>query len=145
MTSFSLTFIRFFRALSRGFREPKFRRLVFIVVALLSSGTIVYHFVEGWDIIDALYFSMTTLTTVGTPMLYPNTIVGKIFTMVYLMVGIGVMLSLLTKLAEEAKKEASVVGGLTNDGIKTTKKILKSLNTTFTNTNSISEKEDKEI
>lgn len=131
MTSFSLTCIRFFRAFTRGFREPEFRRLVFIVGTLLISGSIVYHFVEGWEYIDSLYFSVTTLTTVGNPFLAPVTVGGKIFTMVYLLIGIGVMLSFVARVAEQAKKEASVAKGLANDSYRHTKKILTSFDAAF--------------
>ncbi|WP_082649355.1 ion channel [Ruegeria atlantica] len=32
---------------------------------MLASGTIFYSQVEGWTLIDSLYFSATTISTVG--------------------------------------------------------------------------------
>jgi voltage-gated potassium channel len=46
-------------------RDPQFRSLVYLVLITLLAGTIFYSLVEGWSVVDALYFSVTTLTTVG--------------------------------------------------------------------------------
>jgi len=56
-------------------------------------GTIVYHNLEGWGWVDSLYFSMITLTTVGYGDFSPQTNGGKIFTIIYIIVGVGIILS----------------------------------------------------
>ena len=40
---------------------------------------------------DALYFSVTTLTTVGLGDLAPKTAPGKLFTVLYIFVGLGIV------------------------------------------------------
>lgn len=62
---------------------------------MLSFGSIFYHFVEGWSWIDSIYFSFISLTTVGFGDITPNTDVGKVFTIFYLTVGIGLILSFI--------------------------------------------------
>lgn len=130
MTSFFLTFARFFRALRINIKDSEFRKLFLVVFALLFSGMLFYHFAEGWRLIDALYFSVTTLTTVGTT-LYPTHDISKIFTMVYLIVGIGVMLSFITHVAQQARKEASVSRAIAVESYEQTKKIINSIGGMF--------------
>lgn len=76
---------------------------------LLLSGTLFYANVEHFTYLDALYFSFTTLTTIGYGDIYPVTAAGKIFTMMYSVVGLGVMGSFLAvvvkKLGQLDKKK----------------------------------------
>ena len=86
-----------FLILLRGMiKKHHFRFLGFAVLASLLVGSVFYHFVEGWSYFDALYFSVVTLTTVGYGDLSPMTMIGKTFTMFYLFIGIGIILSFIT-------------------------------------------------
>lgn len=58
---------------------------------MLFSGTMFYSQVEVFSMMDALYFSFTTLTTIGYGGLYPVTAIGKLFTMLYAVIGLGIM------------------------------------------------------
>ncbi|MGD9724309.1 MAG: potassium channel family protein [Pirellulales bacterium] len=95
------------RRLSRGkilpmgvvLRDPEGRALVVIALFLVVVGTVFYHFVEGWQLIDALYFCVTTLTTVGFGDLAPQTTLGRAFTIPYVIVGVGLMIALVSMLA----------------------------------------------
>lgn len=118
MTSFFLIFIRFGRAIKSAWKEPEFKGLVFIVVVILIAGTIVYHVLEGWSYLDSLFFSVTTLTTVGYGGndLVPHTALSKIFTMVYIFLGIGVILGFINTIATHARKEPSVSRALYKEG-----------------------------
>ena len=68
-----------------------------LVLGLLfvAGGTIYYSAEEGWSQVDSLYFTTMTLTTVGYGDLVPTTDASKIFTSIYSIFGIGVMLYLL--------------------------------------------------
>lgn len=98
-----LTLYRFGKAVVLALRDEEFRALFFLVVVLLVSGTAFYHSIEGWGWLDSFYFSVTTLTTVGYGDFSPHTAEGKIFTVVYLLVGIGVLLGFIELIAEHAR------------------------------------------
>ncbi len=68
----------------------------------LASGTLFYWNVEGWGILDALYFSVITLTTVGYGDLASTTAAGKVFTMLYIFVGLGIILGFVNQVAERS-------------------------------------------
>jgi hypothetical protein len=53
------------------------------VVLLIGLGTVVYHFTEHWSWLDAYYFSVVTLATVGYGDLVPHTAFAKLFTTIY--------------------------------------------------------------
>ena len=99
MISFLLTTKRLVTAFFRAFRDKEFQALFFISLITLVSGTLFYSSVEGWRIIDALYFCVTTLTTVGNSNLVPQSDFAKVFTMIYLFVGVGIMLGFVKQLA----------------------------------------------
>lgn len=97
------------RAIRHGFDDPEFRGLLQVTVLLLLSGTMFYWWFEPWNVLDSLYFSVTTLTTVGLGDLAPTTDIGKVFTIVYLLVGIGVLVAFLTKVAQLAVSDPGIV------------------------------------
>jgi voltage-gated potassium channel len=83
-------------------REPQFVSLGLLTA--IASGTAFYSLVEGLRVVDALYFSVVTLTTVGYGDFAPQTDVGKLFTAVYALVGIGILLALITTVAAKASR-----------------------------------------
>jgi voltage-gated potassium channel len=86
-------FETWFRALITGARDPDARPLYFAAGGLLLIGTIFYSVVEGWRPLDSLYFSVVTLTTVGLGDFTPQTDLGKVFTIFYVLAGISVILA----------------------------------------------------
>ncbi|MEO6109829.1 MAG: potassium channel family protein [Candidatus Saccharimonadales bacterium] len=78
------------------------RLVTFLVVVVLVTGIMFYHFVEKLSWLNATYFSVMTITTVGYGDISPTTDGGKIFTMGYVLVGlilIAVLANLLIKSA----------------------------------------------
>tara|TARA_B100000949_G_C14181003_1_gene407494 strand:- start:635 stop:928 length:294 start_codon:yes stop_codon:yes gene_type:complete len=79
------------------FGTKKNVRLAVGILLEILIGATVYHFAEGWDWIDAIYFSVITLTTVGYGDLSPQTDFGKIFTIIYLLTGVGLVFSFINE------------------------------------------------
>jgi len=107
MTSFYLTVLRFVRAFLLGLKDAEFRALLLTLLGLLVSGTLFYREAEGWSALDALYFSVMTLVTVGAGDLHPSTPLSKIFTMLYVVIGVGVFFSFLIKLNRLGRSRGS--------------------------------------
>ena len=105
MFSFFITAFRFLRAIFAGFKDPEFKALFVFVLIILLSGTIFYHQIEKWSLLDSLYFSTTTLTTVGYGDFAPKTDLGKAFTIIYLFVGIGVILGFVNIVAHHTNNQ----------------------------------------
>ena len=94
-------------------RESQFVSLALLTLIAIVSGTAFYSLVEGLRFVDALYFSVVTLTTVGYGDFAPETDVGKLFTAVYVLVGIGILLTFVTTLAAKMS-QASPLHPLTS-------------------------------
>lgn len=90
----------FTRASRVALRDAEFRTLALTVLALLVIGILFYHNVEGWRWLDSLYFCVITLATVGYGDFSPQTDAGKVFTMFYIVLGVGLVVALVTKLAQ---------------------------------------------
>ena len=82
-----------FRTLVSFLKDKEYRDLLFTTAIMLGFGSIVYHYLEGWSWIDSIYFSVITLTTVGYGDYSPQTDEGKLFTIFYIVIGIGIILS----------------------------------------------------
>jgi len=102
MPAFFILLFRFFRSLWHGLKDKDFRAMFLWVVLFLLLGTWFYAKVEGWNALDALYFSVITLTTIGYGDLYPHTPAGKIFTILYVLVGLGLISGFIFLLAERS-------------------------------------------
>ena len=92
-----------------------FRILLALVVSLLVSGTTFFTLVEGWSVLDSFYFSVTTLTTVGFGDPAPATAAGKIFTIVYIFVGLGVIGGFINVLAKHTFARQRRRGGVSEE------------------------------
>ncbi|WP_420414884.1 potassium channel family protein [Roseibium sp.] len=99
MLSTLLTLIRLLKAIVRSWNRPHFRSGFLLAGLILLSGTIFYKTVEGWSWVNALYFSAMTVATVGVSDLAPQSTAGKLFTVIYLFVGVGVFVALFTQFA----------------------------------------------
>jgi len=79
-------------------RDPDSRPAFLWALSTLLVGTIFYHWAEGWSYLDSMYFCVVSLGTVGYGDLTPTTPLAKIFTMVYLINGIVILLALFDRI-----------------------------------------------
>lgn len=84
--------------------DAEFRSLVVFVVAVIAAGTFFYHSVEDWRWLDAFYFSVVTLTTIGYGDFAPQTDAGKLFTVIYMLVGLAAFTAFITALASKQER-----------------------------------------
>lgn len=59
---------------------------VFWLAAVTIFGIVGYQIIEGWNFLDAIYMTVTTITTVGYREVHPLSDAGRIFS-IFLMVG----------------------------------------------------------
>jgi len=80
--------------------EKRVYIVIIFLLLLLVVGTIIYSQIEKWSYIDSLYFSTTTLATVGLGDVHPVTNAGKLFTIGYIFVGVTASLYGFTLVAK---------------------------------------------
>lgn len=76
--------------------RARIRIVLMAVLAALLLGTVTFHLLEGWSILDSLYVTAQTVTTVGFGDLTPRTALGRIFATLFMVVGVGIVLYALT-------------------------------------------------
>lgn len=63
-------------------------RLAFLAITLvITAGTLGYTAIEGWDLLDSLYMTVVTLSTVGFKEVHPLSESGQIFTTLLILFG----------------------------------------------------------
>lgn len=70
-----------------------------VLLSTLTLGTTFYHHVEGWDWLDSLSSCVITLATIGCGALTPKTPQGRVFTIFFVSLGIGLLATFFSKLA----------------------------------------------
>jgi voltage-gated potassium channel len=66
--------------------------LVFCILSLFSiivAGAVGYHLIEHWTLIEGLYMTIITVSTVGYGELHPLSDAGRIFTVILIAFGVG--------------------------------------------------------
>jgi voltage-gated potassium channel len=90
------------RAITWAAEQPEVRGLLSLTAALIAVASAFYAWVEGWGLLDAFYFSVVTIATVGYGDIVPTTAPGKLFTIVYIFAGIGLFATTAGALASQA-------------------------------------------
>ena len=90
-----------FIAFRRMLREPETRIIAVAALLTIAIGSLVYMEIEGWSLLDAVYFCVVTLATVGYGDLHPTTPFGRAFTILYILVGVGIIAAFITGLAKD--------------------------------------------
>ena len=80
------------------------KRIFALFILLFMGGTYAYYSLENWSVVDSLYFSVTTLTTIGYGDLYPTNDASKMFTIFYVIGGISLVLYALSSIQQDLMK-----------------------------------------
>ena len=76
------------------------RALLTLTFTLIGLASVFYWWVEGWHPVDAVYFSVMTVATVGYGDFSPHTTLGKLFTIFYVLCGLGLFVAAATAVAD---------------------------------------------
>lgn len=103
MASFFWYTYKLIKIILNGIRhDQEFRFLLIFIALLLTCSTLFYTKYEGWSIVDSLYFSVMTMSTVGYGDFVPSTASSKIFTIVFTFLSIGVFVAFTAKVVKIA-------------------------------------------
>ena len=94
------------------FEPPRKLRLslyIFLFLTVLAAGTAGYNWIEGWPLIDCLYMTVITISTVGFGEVHTLSHDGQLFTILLIFFGVTAAALSLTALFEYF-----VLRGLTN-------------------------------
>jgi uncharacterized membrane protein YkgB len=95
-----LMFERFVKALKIAVRDEGFAQILGTGILLVIVGTLTYTTSQDWSLVDGFYFAVATLTTssIADPDLTITSAPIKIFTVFYILVGIGILVELARQL-----------------------------------------------
>lgn len=112
----SSTFQPLRRLLLLDVLSDKDSRVIFYwTAALLTVGTLVFHLLEGWSLLDSFYFCVISLTTVGYGDLSPTTPLAKVVTVIYVLNGIAILLMFLDQIRAVRTREHAVSPKMTDN------------------------------
>jgi potassium channel subfamily K, other eukaryote len=80
------------------------------IPALLSLSALVLSHIEGWTLVDSLYFATVVCTTVGYGDLVPATSAGKLFVSAYSLISVALVGGLLSSLVDRFALAQQAVG-----------------------------------
>jgi voltage-gated potassium channel len=69
----------------------RFLQIIFALIAVIAIGTVGYRLIEGWSPLDCLYMTVITISTVGYTEVHALSEAGRIFTIVLIIIGVGVL------------------------------------------------------
>jgi voltage-gated potassium channel Kch len=98
------------RTLAAIWSDAESRALIVLAVVQIAIGSGVFMLLEGWSPIEALYFCVVTSTTVGYGDLTPDTDVGRLATILYIVLSVGLIGALLSRIASgRAERRATAI------------------------------------
>jgi hypothetical protein len=78
--------------------DKKSRPIFYYVGINVTIGALLYHWLEGWSLLDSFYFVIVALTTIGFGDFAPTTPLTKLITIFYALNGVAILLMLLDEI-----------------------------------------------
>lgn len=72
--------------------DKKLKIALGALIIVIGIGTLGYSLIERWDILTSLYMSVITISTVGFKEAYPLSVTGRVFTIFFVIFGVGTTL-----------------------------------------------------
>jgi voltage-gated potassium channel Kch len=88
-----------------AWNEHAYKVITSAAVTVVATATVVYHWLEDWSWVDSLYFSVVAVTTVGFGDLTPTTDGAKLFTVAYILIGLGIIGLYLNARVEHSRRK----------------------------------------
>jgi voltage-gated potassium channel len=82
-------------------RQRKLLTLGLLLFGILVGGTVGYVLISRVSVLDALYMTIISITTVGYREIIPLTTPGKIFTIILIVFGLGIVFYFLQTIVED--------------------------------------------
>jgi voltage-gated potassium channel len=76
-----------------------------ILLGWIGIGTVLFHRLESWTWIQSFYFSVVTISTVGYGDLVPTNDGSRLFTAIYILVGVSIGIAALGLIGSEVIKD----------------------------------------
>src|SRR5215813_10071333 len=78
----------------------RFKYLWISISAVLTIGTLGFYYLENYPLLDAVYMTLTTITTVGYGEIHPLSPRGRFFNLFLIVFGVGIMFQVVGVIAQ---------------------------------------------
>ena len=92
------------------FRDPGVEGTAPLAGSTLVLGAFAFHWIERWSYLDAVYFCVVSLATVGYGDFAPTTPFGRAFAIVTSLNGAAILLALFDRIRSFAGNDSLVEG-----------------------------------
>jgi voltage-gated potassium channel len=97
-----------FSAIFAAFRLPRVYVLLLSCLMIALTQAAIFARVEGWSFLDAFYFAAVSMATVGYGDLAPQTSLGKLLAIAFLVISIGMFVLAVSAIAHAILQELFV-------------------------------------
>ncbi len=80
--------------------ERQIIKVVLIFISIITFGVAGLMLIEGWSLLDALFMTVITISTVGFREVHPLSQAGTVFIIGFIILGVGSFLYIISKIAE---------------------------------------------
>jgi voltage-gated potassium channel len=114
-----MRFLPTIEKIARLLLEKKLRLALILLAIIPLAGTCGYMLVEGWSAFDALYMTMITVTTIGYGETHPLSMGGRMFTILFILFGVGIAAYSLTILVESLLRPELITNSINKRKLRT--------------------------